>query len=103
MPTSTSTEESDYPWVFLTMNTILWLSMLVFVAFPFALVCSLLSLVVRPLVVITDDSELDDLSDLLELCQYMPEICVENLLSARDFLKAISDRRRLDLNIGTPV
>ncbi|GFR95776.1 hypothetical protein ElyMa_000952500 [Elysia marginata] len=104
MSTSTNKDESDHPWIFLTVNCTLWLSMLVFVAFPFALVSSLLLLVLRPLVVLTDDRELADLTDFMELSQYMPEMCVENLLGGRDFLKAVSGRRLPpNFNFGTPV
>ncbi|GFO11995.1 hypothetical protein PoB_003850000 [Plakobranchus ocellatus] len=102
-PISTSTDQDDHPYIFHSVNGILWLAMIVFVAFPFAFVSSLLLLVLRPLVIITDGRDVADLSDFVELCQYMPEMCIDHLMNGRDFIKCVGGRRPPSFNFGTPV
>ncbi|KAI8787815.1 hypothetical protein BgiMline_007128 [Biomphalaria glabrata] len=99
--TTTARDIEDHPYIYTSVNTVLWILMLFLVALPFGIVSSLLVVVVRPLTVLFPESDIFELADFLELCQFMPELCVINLLASGDFLKAIDGRRTI--HIGTPV
>ncbi|CAG5119814.1 unnamed protein product [Candidula unifasciata] len=99
--TASRMDKDDHPRVYIAVNTILWLCMLVFVAIPFGLVSALLLVVVRPISIIYPDNEVIETSDFLELCQFMPEICIAHILAGNDFVQCIESRTIL--NPGTPV
>ncbi|BFZ06987.1 hypothetical protein BsWGS_10026 [Bradybaena similaris] len=104
MPSTTTTmDREDHPRIYTVVNTILWLCMLIFVAIPFGLVSALLLVVVRPISMLYPQDEVIETSDFLELCQFMPEICIAHLLDGNDFTRCIQARTILNRNAGTPV
>ncbi|CAL1540958.1 unnamed protein product, partial [Lymnaea stagnalis] len=99
--TTTQQDKDDHPVIYTFFNITLWLCMLIFIALPFGIVSSLLIVIIRPFSVVFPESDVFELADFLELCQYMPELCMSNLLANTDFLRTIDGRRTI--HIGTPV
>lgn len=100
--TANRMDRDDHPLVYAAVNTILWLCMLTFVAIPIGLVSAVLLVVVRPISILFPEDEVLDTSEFLELCQFMPEICISHLLEGNDFVRCIQARTILR-NVGTQV
>ena len=95
--TSTDQDKRDHPILYTLVNMILWVVIIVFVAFPFGLCAAVLNVIVRVLAVICYRRDLVDLGDFLEMSQFIPELCVVNCIENQDFV------RFLDLSTRTGI
>uniref|UniRef100_A0A0B7A0F4 Uncharacterized protein n=2 Tax=Arion vulgaris TaxID=1028688 RepID=A0A0B7A0F4_9EUPU len=99
--TTTQMDRKDHPFAYFTINSILWILMLFFVAVPFGLVCAFLLVFIRPVSNFCSQNEVLELLYFLEICQLMPETCIDHLFAGSDFVQVIDSR--FFAVVGTPV